>query len=389
MTYTILDRQISQLVEKIRDEGKASATLHLIPRWKPRDDKSGDGIIAMYLDDQRIGDDKPLFEYRAAADTLDEFRRERRSMTEELMQAFNERGYLCGQDGEKMMQIKLRPGESIENKLARQEPYAHATKLFFALRMEKKAPEVVRVGVENDYEDDSESISTTEVVMAFSDQYTGAIEWKLNKYLFEYLRKNQIPTHYVRSPQERFTIVERIWRKIPLEVFAYRIATPEYCRRHPEATEGTVFAEPVVECIGKIVEGNAIHEEGPQSKIPATKSERAAAEQHAKQVLYILESGFRRQGYQPLCVKIEEVIVQNQKKTSSTQKVGDKLTGRSLTLLPIKSGSTHNNPLTMANAYDVLDSSHFLGRDLYGLVSVTPQLVAERDSELLKIVRRL
>jgi phosphoribosylaminoimidazole-succinocarboxamide synthase len=68
--------------------------------------------------------------------------------------------------------------------------------------------------------------------------------------VFELLESAGVKTHYRGRTDER-TFRARRMNMIPLELVARRIATGSYLKRRPDVSEGTIFAQPVIEFFEK------------------------------------------------------------------------------------------------------------------------------------------
>ncbi len=86
---------------------------------------------------------------------------------------------------------------------------------------------------------------------AFNGLKKGTIEGKgvvnnlMSNYMFQYLEKKGVPTHFVEQIDDRHTIVKKV-QIVPLEVIVRNRAAGSFCKRYG-AKEGLVFAKPTFE----------------------------------------------------------------------------------------------------------------------------------------------
>jgi phosphoribosylaminoimidazole-succinocarboxamide synthase len=74
----------------------------------------------------------------------------------------------------------------------------------------------------------------------------GALSGRTTANVFALLRRNEIVSHYVDSPDATHMVVQRC-QMIPLEVVMRRMAAGSYLKRHPGVAEGTRFDPVLVE----------------------------------------------------------------------------------------------------------------------------------------------
>lgn len=70
------------------------------------------------------------------------------------------------------------------------------------------------------------------------------IDWKTNKDIFEYLNRKGIRTHYIESPQDKVSLVQKLDFKIDLEVVTRRVAAGSILK-WGNVEEGTWY-DPVI-----------------------------------------------------------------------------------------------------------------------------------------------
>lgn len=86
---------------------------------------------------------------------------------------------------------------------------------------------------------------------AFNGLKKGTIEGKgivnnlMSNYMFQFLEKKGVPTHFVEQIDDRHTIVKKV-QIVPLEVIVRNRAAGSFCKRYG-AKEGLVFTTPTFE----------------------------------------------------------------------------------------------------------------------------------------------
>lgn len=157
------------------------------------------------------------------------------------------------------------------------------------------------------------------VVMYFKDDITagdgakhdvmegkGVLHWEANKNMFELLNRNDIPTHYVSSPTERYSVVKKLEEKYELEVVARRIATGSYLKRYPEAIKGDLFDSLVVEFFYKDDVLNDPMVDERHLKVLKKKNKiYNESDKLVRDVFHTLEHAFEKQDHQLIDLKIE------------------------------------------------------------------------------------
>lgn len=134
----------------------------------------------------------------------------------------------------------------------------------------------------------------------------GALAGRTAANVLALLNRAGIATHFVAAPAPTATVVRRC-TMIPLEVVMRRIATGSYLRRHPEVSEGTRFAPPLVEFFLK---DDARHDPQitPDEIVAQTIASAAEVEQMTsvgRQVLQVLEAAWQVQDVTLVDIKIE------------------------------------------------------------------------------------
>jgi len=73
----------------------------------------------------------------------------------------------------------------------------------------------------------------------------GVVNNKMSNFLFGYLEKNGVPTHFIKEIDDRKTLVKKV-RIVPLEVIIRNIAAGSFSKRYGVA-EGTALLNPTLE----------------------------------------------------------------------------------------------------------------------------------------------
>lgn len=197
----------------------------------------------------------------------------------------------------------------------------------------------------------------------------GLIHWRTNKNIFELLTfKEGVPTHYVRSPEERYAEVLRLDKKYALEVVGRRVATGSYLARHPEAREGDFFNPIVLEFFYKDDELNDPKLDDSHIAILKNKNPVfSESEKLLKKAFDVLENAFAKQKHQLVDIKIEVGEV------NGKIVVTDEITADSLRLWPY---AVKNPDFSKKNVLDQLDKSGMKDKQLF------------RESKSNEIVKR-
>ena len=185
-----------------------------------------------------------------------------------------------------------------------------------------------------------------------------AIDWRINRDLFEYLNRMGVRTHYIKSPEERVVLVKKLDRKINLEVVSRRIAAGSILS-WGGAVEGTRY-DPVITQFH--YKDDPLHDpmldDGYVDYIISKKggSEYAEMREMNAEVLVQLEKGFAHYGTQLIDLKLEYGII------GGELHVIDEINGGSFRLWPYR----HENPnLNQPNVLSELDPEGRLDKDLY------------------------
>lgn len=224
--------------------------------------------------------------------------------------------------------------------------------------------------------------SATEVVMFFKDAITagdgdkkdtitgkGLIDAITNANIFKYLNAQGVPTHFISVDEQdpRYQLVKKLERAIPLEVVARRVATGSFLKRHPEAKEGDLFQELIVEFFYKDDDLHdpmldPIHIEVLSKKTPVYEG----AAELVRSAFQHLEKAFAKQNHQLIDMKIEVGYPVK----SDTLVITDELTTGSFRLWPysdMSQAGLDSNAAFMAagNVMDQLNKGGMLDKQLY------------------------
>lgn len=133
----------------------------------------------------------------------------------------------------------------------------------------------------------------------------GVANNRISCHLFKLLAEQGIPTHFVRQLSDNEMLVQRV-EIIPVELVVRNIAAGSLCKRYGIA-EGTVFAQPLVECYYK---NDAFHDPLMNDdhvvlfKL-ATAAELATIKQYAVRINTILQQFFASIGIDLVDFKLE------------------------------------------------------------------------------------
>tara|TARA_Y100000310_G_C20695149_1_gene825145 strand:- start:3204 stop:3980 length:777 start_codon:yes stop_codon:yes gene_type:complete len=194
------------------------------------------------------------------------------------------------------------------------------------------------------------------------DEYegTGQLSWEVNKHFFDVLRE-VVPTHYLGSPQERYTHVRRLDADVgavAAEIIVRRVATGSYLKTFPESEEGDWFDTPRV---GFYMKNDYLHDpkiDVDHLKVLKTKTPFFdVATEHGVALFLTLEKKFAEQRYQLMDLKFEEGFV------NGKQVVIDDLSPGSMRVWPYVEGVSEIAPV--ANVMAQLRRDGMIDKQLY------------------------
>jgi phosphoribosylaminoimidazole-succinocarboxamide synthase len=184
------------------------------------------------------------------------------------------------------------------------------------------------------------------------------IDWQTNRDIFEYLNRKGSQTHYIESPQEKVTLVNKLDRKINLEVVTRRVAAGSILK-WGNMEEGAWFDPLITQFHYK---DDPLHDpmldQGYIDYIIRAKSgtEYAKMQDINCDVFIQLEKAFAHFNIQLIDFKLEYGIIGND------VYVIDEITGGSFRLWPY----AHENPnLNQTNVLKELDPAARLDKDTY------------------------
>jgi len=192
----------------------------------------------------------------------------------------------------------------------------------------------------------------------------GEIDWRTNKNIFERcLKPSLVPTHYISSPEKRYTIVKRMVKKANLEIVGRRVATGSYLDRHTGIKEGNYFQDLIVEFFYK---DDYLHD--PLLDINhidiMTSKGKTDVYKRSKELLLAtflpLEAALTKFKYQLIDLKIEVGLIAGDEGKDHELVVVDDVTAGSLRVWPYLDGvdvldTSQLNVLSQLNREGMLD----------------------------------
>jgi phosphoribosylaminoimidazole-succinocarboxamide synthase len=157
-----------------------------------------------------------------------------------------------------------------------------------------------------------------------------AMDWAVNRDIFEYLNRCKVRTHYISSPEEKVSLVKKLDWKINLEVVTRRVAAGSILK-WGKVAEGQRFDPPITQFHYK---DDPLHDpmldEGYVDFIIKTKDGSVYADMRSinREVFVLLEKAFARFGVQLVDVKLEYGLIEGK------ATVIDEITGGSFRLWP-------------------------------------------------------
>jgi len=185
-----------------------------------------------------------------------------------------------------------------------------------------------------------------------------ALDWQMNRDVFDLLDRAGIPTHYISSPEERVSLVRKLDVKINLEVVSRCVAAGSIVK-WGKIAEGTRLDPPLTQFHYK---DDPLHDPMLDDAYIAYITESKGATEYVEMrrineaVLLLLERAFAAAGVQLLDLKLEYGIV------AGKVVVIDEISGGSLRLWPYR---TENPDLSKPNILDELDPGGKLDKDIY------------------------
>ena len=184
------------------------------------------------------------------------------------------------------------------------------------------------------------------------------VDWKTNKDIFEYLNRFGVRTHYVKSPQDRVSLVKKLDFKINLEVVTRRVAAGSILK-WGDIKEGTRFDPLITQFHYK---DDPLHDPMLDETYIEYMIEAKGSTEYQEmrdinaQVFELLEEAFAQFKIQLIDFKLEYGLINNQ------VTLIDEITGGSFRLWPY----AHENPdLNQANVIAELDPKGRLDKDTY------------------------
>lgn len=197
-----------------------------------------------------------------------------------------------------------------------------------------------------------------------------ALDWAVSRDCFEYLNRHGIRTHYVSSPEERVMLVQRLDRKIDLEVVSRRIATGSMLK-WSDHTEGTRF-DPVVTRFH--YKDDPMHDPMlDETYVEFMIRDKNAWEYEAMremnaQVFLLLESAFARLDFQLVDIKLEYGIINGE------LRLIDEISGGSFRLWPYR---TERPNLVQDNVLGELAPEQRLDKDTYRMGAGSDEVLSK------------
>jgi phosphoribosylaminoimidazole-succinocarboxamide synthase len=184
------------------------------------------------------------------------------------------------------------------------------------------------------------------------------VDWKTNRDIFVYLKRRGVRTHYLETPEEKTALVEKLDRKINLEVVTRRVAAGSILKWGNFA-EGTRFDPLITQFHYK---DDPLHDPMlDDSYIDYIVRTKAGDEYRTMrtindQVFVLLEQAFAQFAVQLIDIKLEYGMIGGQ------VVLIDEVTGGSFRLWPYRG---EKPDLTKQNVLDELDPSGRLDKDTY------------------------
>lgn len=184
------------------------------------------------------------------------------------------------------------------------------------------------------------------------------LDWQTNRDIFEYLNRMGVETHYIKSPQEKVSLVKKLDQKINLEVVTRRVAAGSILK-WGKVKEGDRFDPLITQfhykddflhdpMLDNVFIDHIIRDKGSQ--------EFAVMRQSNEKVFVLLEKAFAQFKVQLIDFKLEYGIV------DSKVIVIDEITGGSFRLWPFAKEKPN---LNQPNVLSELDPSGRLDKDIY------------------------
>jgi phosphoribosylaminoimidazole-succinocarboxamide synthase len=216
------------------------------------------------------------------------------------------------------------------------------------------------------------SVNPKTVFMVFKDDITAGdgvkhdvipgkarTDWRTNRDIFEYLKRKGVRTHYLSSPEERVSLVERLDFKINLEVVTRRVAAGSILK-WSTVEEGRLFDPPSTQFHYK---DDPLHDPMlDEAYIDFIIKTKQGGEMYARMrelnrdVFLHLEAAFAKFHVQLVDIKLEYGLI------GGETVLIDEITGGSFRLWPYK---RPNPDFNQPNVLTELDPSGRLDKDTY------------------------
>lgn len=208
-----------------------------------------------------------------------------------------------------------------------------------------------------------------QVIIAFRNEITAndgekreqmaekdVIDCETNDNIFKLLVRRGIPTHYLRRLSDTTFLAENLDHKFPLEIITRRVAYGSILKRKPDLTAGYHFKELCVEFSYKddelhdpTIDDGFIKSKDPNGYFKTMKTLN-------EKVFIILESAFRKLGYQLIDFKLEYGMV------DKWIIVIDEITAGSMRLWPFR---VEKPDFSLDNLMSQLDPKRMKDKELF------------------------
>lgn len=248
--------------------------------------------------------------------------------------------------------------------------------------MVKKVEGKTKIVYENLSEPDTVLIQFKDDITAFDgkkhDIMSGKaeIDARTNAYIFEFLKKKKVPTHFIEPISIDSFLAEKLSYKFPLEVVTRRVAYGSILNRS-NLRAGNQFRIPLTEFFYK---DDKLHDPKLDDTQKDPKGYFINMRLMNDRVFRLLEKAFRAQKYQLVDLKLEYGLYVQDKKLI----VIDEITAGSMRLWPFKK---ENPDFSLSNLMSELSPEGKLDKDLYREGKPLP-VIKEAFEKLAKLTEK-